>query len=135
MALLEGLTSVVVALCTFYLFSVRRRKWNTRNPKNLPTPPGPKGLPLVGNVLEIPMVKPWAVYNQWSKEYGSDIVYFTALDKSFLVLNSLPAVQDLLVRRSEKYSDRPRLPMICEVYVHSLSKFLYLVAEWPLSLE
>lgn len=49
----------------------------------------------------------------------SDMVYFTVLGKSFLVLNSLQAVQDLLVKRSDKYSDRPRMPMICEVSVIS----------------
>ncbi len=56
----------------------------------------------------------------------SEMVYFEALGKTFLILNSLQTVQDLLVKRSEKYSDRPRMPMICEVFVVSCSQSLVL---------
>ncbi|KXN80704.1 O-methylsterigmatocystin oxidoreductase [Leucoagaricus sp. SymC.cos] len=131
--LLEGLTSFGVALCSLCLLSLwnRKRSWIRRNPKGLPTPPGPKGLPIIGSLLEMPMIKPWVVYNEWSKEYGSDFVYFTVLNKSFLVLNSYQLVQDLLVKRSDKYSDRPRLPMICEVMDYGWSLgFMNYNDEW-----
>jgi hypothetical protein len=42
-----------------------------RNPNGLPLPPGPKGFPIIGNLLDMPTDKPWLVYNQWSKTYGS----------------------------------------------------------------
>ncbi|KAJ3569054.1 hypothetical protein NP233_g5306 [Leucocoprinus birnbaumii] len=131
--LFEGFTSVGVALCTVCLLSLwnQRRRWKRRNPKGLPTPPGPKGLPLLGSVFEMPMIKPWIVYNAWSKEHHSDFIYFKVLNKSFLVLNSLKTVQDLLVKRSDKYSDRPRLPMICEVMEYGWSiGFMSYNDEW-----
>lgn len=51
-----------------------------RNPNGLPLPPGPKGLPIIGNLLDMPTDKPWLVYHEWSKNYGDFILqlYFLA---------------------------------------------------------
>ena len=38
--------------------------------KNLPLPPGPKKLPIVGNAMVMPKSFEWVTYAQWSKEYG-----------------------------------------------------------------
>lgn len=33
-------------------------------------PPGPKGLSIVGNVLDVPATSAWLVYEQWARTYG-----------------------------------------------------------------
>lgn len=33
-------------------------------------PPGPRGLPLVGNLLGMPRVRPWYQFTQWAERYG-----------------------------------------------------------------
>ena len=35
-----------------------------------PLPPGPKGLPLLGNSYQIPARKQWLKFDEWIKEYG-----------------------------------------------------------------
>lgn len=42
-----------------------------RNPRGLPTPPGPRGLPVLGNLFQLPQSEQWKVYDEWSREYGT----------------------------------------------------------------
>jgi hypothetical protein len=39
-------------------------------------PPGPRGLPLVGNIQDIPHVKPWLTFAEWGKKYGKSLPLF-----------------------------------------------------------
>ena len=49
------------------------------------------------------------------------MIYFNVLGQDFLILSSLKQITDLFEKRSSNYSDRPRLPMVLELYVsHSL---------------
>jgi hypothetical protein len=35
-----------------------------------PLPPGPKGLPLLGNMLDMPSSYEWVTFSQWGEKYG-----------------------------------------------------------------
>lgn len=43
---------------------------NRRNNRGLPHPPGPTGLPFIGNVRDVPKKYAWVTYFQWSTDYG-----------------------------------------------------------------
>ncbi|KAH9040505.1 cytochrome P450 [Lactarius pseudohatsudake] len=76
-------------------------------------PPGPRGLPLIGNALEL-RDKLWLFHRDCKQKY-EDVMYLSALGQPILVLNSLKAALELLDRRANIYSGRPRLIMAQEI--------------------
>ncbi|KZP23279.1 cytochrome P450, partial [Athelia psychrophila] len=79
-------------------------------------PPGPKGWPLIGNLLDAPKSgSAWVEYHEMCKKYNSDVVYLRILGQSILVLDSIEAITDLLDKRSNIYSSRPRFVMLVEL--------------------
>ncbi|KJA22222.1 hypothetical protein HYPSUDRAFT_202249 [Hypholoma sublateritium FD-334 SS-4] len=89
------------------------RKYRTS--KNLPLPPGPKGWPLIGNLLDMPSQSEWITYHKWSKELGTDILYLNVAGTRIIVLDTIEAATDLLEKRSVIYSGRTRLIMCNEL--------------------
>ncbi|KAH7890379.1 cytochrome P450 [Phlebopus sp. FC_14] len=76
-----------------------------------PLPPGPKPLPLIGNLMDLPLKDEAATYNQWARKYG-DLVYANVMGRHLLFVNSPQVANDLFEKRSVNYSDRSELPMI-----------------------
>lgn len=52
--------------CLLLLIYQLRRK----SPSNLSLPPGPKGLPVLGNFLDIDSRQPWTSFTQWASTHG-----------------------------------------------------------------
>ncbi len=40
-----------------------------------PLPPGPYGIPLLGNALNMAKPRPWIKYTEWSRQYGEYIPF------------------------------------------------------------
>ncbi|KAJ7252521.1 cytochrome P450 [Mycena rebaudengoi] len=80
--------------------------FSRRRSSHLPLPPGPKKLPLVGNLFGLPSEFEWETYAKWSKELGSDIIHLSVAGKSIVILSSVDVGFDLLDQRSAIYSDR-----------------------------
>ncbi len=92
------------AIVTAVLYSRRSRS-------SLPLPPGPKGLPLVGNLFDRPLDHPWLTYTQWASVYG-EIASFKVLGQPVVIVNSGRVANELFEKRSNIYSDRPRKPSV-----------------------
>ncbi|KAF7503559.1 hypothetical protein GJ744_003632 [Endocarpon pusillum] len=67
--------------------------------------PGPPGLPIVGNAFQFPKKNPWKQLKVWADEYGP-VYQISAFGKTFVVLGSEEACNDLLRARGDIYSDR-----------------------------
>lgn len=101
----------------FYL-----KKWDPYS--SLPLPPGPKGWPVIGNLLNMPTEFEWKTYHEWCKKFSmfcfwfsvipgtdhtltdTDILHVPVLGTNIIVLDTPEAVTDLLEQRSSIYSDR-----------------------------
>ncbi|KZV64299.1 cytochrome P450 [Peniophora sp. CONT] len=81
-------------------------------------PPGPPGLPLIGNALQL-KDEQWFQFSEWRKIYG-DIFYLNAAGQPIIVINSHAIATDLLDRRAGKSSDRPLNIVGCEIMTGGL---------------
>lgn len=82
--------------------------WLTRRGKRLP--PGPSPLPVIGNLHQAPQINPWRVYQQWTKQYGPIFRLQYGLN-TVIILGTYEAAHELLDKRSNIYSSRPRSVM------------------------
>jgi len=53
----------------FLIFLYLKRKYGSFS--HSPLPPGPKGLPVIGNLCDMPTSFDWQTYHKWSKEFGT----------------------------------------------------------------
>ncbi|KIP12644.1 hypothetical protein PHLGIDRAFT_61362 [Phlebiopsis gigantea 11061_1 CR5-6] len=89
------------------------RSFLTRDKASHQLPPGPKGLPLIGSLLDLPRRQEWETYSRWS-----DVMSVTALGQRIVILGSFEATMDLLEKRSAIYSDRPYLALTGDLVGH-----------------
>ncbi|KAF5382250.1 hypothetical protein D9757_008940 [Collybiopsis confluens] len=75
-------------------------------------PPGPPALLVIGNVFNAPSSFEWVTYARWAKEYESALIFLRVFGTGILVLSSREDAEELLEKRSSKYSTRPSIPMM-----------------------
>ncbi|KAG5991739.1 hypothetical protein E4U52_003373 [Claviceps spartinae] len=96
--------TLLVALLTIILYSRRR----SASRLYLPLPPGPKGLPIVGNVFDLPPAGT-PEYEHWltHKDAYGPVSSISILGTTIVILHSYEAQQELLVKKSSKTTARP----------------------------
>lgn len=141
LAIMQGkvkeLLFVVLGVLVLSYLLRRRQACLRTNPRRLPLPPGPKPLPIIGNLLDIPRDSEAARYNRLAREHGTssrtcfflfkliytnagDLVFLSVFGKTILVVNTYQVANDLFEKRSFNYSDRNELPMINDLYAFRL---------------
>ncbi|KAJ3558860.1 hypothetical protein NM688_g677 [Phlebia brevispora] len=82
-------------------------------------PPGPPGWPLLGNYLDVGSFQ-WLRFTEWKDRYGPIFSLYLA-GQPTVVLNDFTVAADLLDRRSNIYSSKPRIIMANEIMMGGLS--------------
>ncbi|KAK7449239.1 hypothetical protein VKT23_013384 [Stygiomarasmius scandens] len=101
-----------IALLLVALYCIFRLATKTR--LRAPLPPGPAGIPLLGNLFDMPQERDWETFAKWGDQYG-DLFSVTVFGQVFVYTNSADVAKDMFDRQSAIYSDRPMLPMLGEL--------------------
>ncbi|KAJ5919759.1 hypothetical protein N7454_009594 [Penicillium verhagenii] len=111
-------SAVVLAIAGLLVgvYVTTRRK----STSSLPLPPGPKPLPIIGNVHQAPKSHGWKTYREWSEEYGP-IVHLNMLGQHVIILSNSEVAHDLLAKQGAIFSDRPRLFLATELALKGLN--------------
>lgn len=92
---------LIAKLCLDY-----RRK--QKLPEGTKALPGPKSLPFIGRIHDLPHEMTWMKFYEWSKVYGP-IYQMEIFGSVHIWMSSEEIVLDLLARRANIYSDRPTI--------------------------
>lgn len=100
-----------------------------------PLPPGPKGIPVIGNLADLPSAgtKEWEHWLKHKELYGTSTITYkslrspslyliigpissvTALGQTMVILNDAQAAIDLMEKRSAIHSSRPTMTFVSEM--------------------
>ncbi|XP_039543540.1 cytochrome P450 2K1-like isoform X2 [Pimephales promelas] len=94
------LLGALLLLLVLYLLSS-----GSRSQKEGKEPPGPKPLPLLGNLLTLDLKRPFDTFFELSKTYGNIFQVFLG-PKKIVVLVGYKTVKDALVNHGEEFGDR-----------------------------
>ncbi|PVH99883.1 cytochrome P450 [Periconia macrospinosa] len=114
----QWIATTVAAIIVTTALTLIRWTLGTLRPKNFP--PGPRITPGLGNLLQMPLSKPYLTFHKWFKSYG-DLVGVKVGTGNMVIINSPDIVNELFDRRGAYYSGRP--------YNHILSKHVFPLPE------
>ncbi|KAF8896779.1 OrdA protein [Gymnopilus junonius] len=83
--------------------------FQSRRPDSHYLPPGPKGLPIIGNVADMPSQKEWLTFAEWGRKWGG-IISVKLLGRPMIIINSANIMEEL-DKKGAIYSNRPVLEM------------------------
>jgi hypothetical protein len=78
-------------------------------------PPGPFPVPIVGNVLQLPKRKPWIAFEEWSRYYNDPLITVWIGRAPSIFVNDAWTASDLMEKRANIYSSRPRHVVLGEI--------------------
>ncbi|XP_066451574.1 cytochrome P450 2C14-like isoform X2 [Eleutherodactylus coqui] len=97
---------IFVAIILFLVNAFKNQKQG--NYKNFP--PGPKPLPIIGNVLMLDMSKPHKTFMELSETYGPVFSVNIGITKA-VVLCGYETIKDALINHADAFSNRPITPV------------------------
>ncbi|XP_064013341.1 cytochrome P450 1A5-like [Pogoniulus pusillus] len=100
-------TEVLLVAAVFCLVFLLVQSLQKHVPKGLKSPPGPRGYPILGNVLEL-RKDTHLVLTSLSQKYG-DVMEIRIGTRPVVVLSGLDTIKQALVKQGEEFMGRPDL--------------------------
>ncbi|XP_078541497.1 cytochrome P450 2K1-like [Lissotriton helveticus] len=104
---------LLVVLLGFIAVKITNDGWNKDIAQNFP--PGPKPLPLIGNLLLIDLKKPQKTFVELSQKYGS-VFSFQIGMKKMVILSGYETVKDALVNHANEFGERGHIQIFEDIY-------------------
>jgi len=95
-------TTILVALSVLFFSYVI-----TQQRRAAKLPPGPRRLPIIGNLHQAPSGAVWIKFQRWVEQYGP-LVSLDFGGTSVILVGNYDVARDLLDKRANIYSSRPR---------------------------
>jgi hypothetical protein len=70
--------------------------------------PGPRLVPFIGRIHDLPIQYMWLKFKEWADVYGP-MYYTEMLGARFIVVSDETIAEELLVKRAKYNSDRPQI--------------------------
>jgi hypothetical protein len=115
MARTISLEIALIALITLVLYFLKTVLFDRKGTR-VPLPPGPKGLPVLGNIHDLPSPG-IPEYQHWleHKDLYGPISSVTVLGQTMIIIHDKTAALELLDKRSRIHSGRPRMKFAFEM--------------------
>jgi hypothetical protein len=105
--------AVIALVCILIIIKITARTTSRPTP-GLRSPPGPKGLPVIGNIHQLSGRYPHQTFRRWAKIYGE--VFQVRLGYYNTVFLCSPnAVKEILDRQAQSTSGRPPMPVLSDL--------------------
>ena len=113
MHLITYVAAVIFLACwvAYSLYDARERQ--KRKGRTGPPLPGPRLVPFIGSIHDLPIQYMWLKFKEWSDVYGP-IYYTEMLGAKFVIISDEKIAEELLVKRAKFNSDRPRMMSVTD---------------------
>ncbi|KAF2596376.1 hypothetical protein F2Q68_00008394 [Brassica cretica] len=100
---MEDIIIGLVALAAVLLFFLSQKS----KTKRYKLPPGPRGLPVIGNLHQLSQLNPQRFFYGWAKKYGPIFSYKIG-SQTMVVISSAELTKELLKTQDVNFANRPQ---------------------------
>lgn len=112
-SIMADLIFVSAAVCVLLTLYVLKAYYDRARDSDLPLPPGPKGLFLVGNINDLP---PPGIpeFQHWfkHKDCHGPLSSVTILGETIVIIHDINVASELMEKRANIHSGRPRMRFV-----------------------
>ncbi|XP_070588563.1 cytochrome P450 2K6-like [Erythrolamprus reginae] len=107
---MDWIGAILTLLLFIFAIMFLLKKNSSRNNSSHNLPPGPRTIPILGNLHMMDLKRPEKTMIEWSKEYGP-IFRMKLGFQEMVVLTGYETIKEALVNNGDAFADRPLIPI------------------------